>query len=146
AALPERRVGEASPGYLLSRTAAASIAEVQPAARIIAILREPASFLRSLHLQFIETYVETENDLRKALSLEEMRRQGKAIPQGAARPQLLLYSEHVQYVEQLRRYHAVFPPEQVLVLIYDDYRRDNDATVRTVLRFLEGDDTSPLAV
>ena len=31
-----------------------------------------------------------------------------------------------RYVEQLRRYHAVFPPEQVLVLIYDDFRRDNE--------------------
>ncbi len=145
-ALPEQRVGEATPGYLLSRTAAASIADLQPDARIIAILREPASFLRSLHLQFIETYVETENDLRKALSLEEMRRQGEAIPQGAARPRLLLYSEHVRYVEQLRRYHAVFPREQVLVLIYDDFRAHNEETVRQVLRFLGVDETSPIEV
>ena len=38
-----------------------------------------------------------------------------------------MYSDHVRYVEQLRRYHDVFPPEQVLVLIYDDFRADNDA-------------------
>src|SRR4030088_1366059 len=50
-ARPEQRAGEASSSYLWSRTAAARIAEVQPAARIIAILREPTSFLRSLHLQ-----------------------------------------------------------------------------------------------
>jgi hypothetical protein len=140
-ARPEQRVGEATPSYLLSRTAAASIADLQPDARIVAILREPASFLRSLHLQFIQTYVETENDLRKALALEEIRRQGKAIPREASRPQLLLYSEHVRYVEQLRRYHAVFPPEQVLTLIYEDFRNDNEATVRKVLRFLAVDDT-----
>jgi len=30
----------------------------------------------------------------------------------------------VRYVEQLRRYHAVFPRENVLVLIYDDLRRE----------------------
>ena len=29
----------------------------------------------------------------------------------------------------------------MLVLIYDDFRRDNEATVRRVLRFLEVDDT-----
>ncbi len=46
----------------------------------------------------------------------------------------------MRYVEQLRRYHAVFAPEQVLVLIYDDFRADNEATVRRVLRFLEVDD------
>ena len=56
-------------------------------------------------------------------------------------PQHLFYSDHVRYVEQLQRYLAVFPAEQVLVLIYDDFRRDNQATVRTVLRFLEVDDT-----
>ncbi|HUH81777.1 MAG TPA: hypothetical protein VLZ06_10665, partial [Solirubrobacteraceae bacterium] len=41
---------------------------------------------------------------------------------------------------QLRRYHERFPPGRVLVLIYDDFRRDNAATVRTVLRFLEVDE------
>ncbi|HYM46658.1 MAG TPA: hypothetical protein VES65_10945, partial [Solirubrobacteraceae bacterium] len=49
-------------------------------------------------------------------------------------------------VEQLRRYHAVFPREQVLVLVYDDFRRDNEATVRGVLRFLDVDDRVPVAV
>jgi hypothetical protein len=144
AARPEQRVGEATPSYLMSRTAASNIAELQPGARIIAILREPASFLRSLHLQSVENHAETETDLRKALALEQTRRRGKAIPRYAIRPQELLYSEHVRYVEQLRRYHAVFPPEQVLVLIYEDFRRDNETTVRQVLRFLEVDDTAPI--
>jgi hypothetical protein len=41
----------------------------------------------------------------------------------------------------LRRYHAAFPRAQTLVLIYDDFRRDNKATVRQVLRFLDLDDS-----
>jgi hypothetical protein len=146
AASVEQRAGEATPSYLLSRTAAASIAELEPDARIIAILREPGDFLRSLHLQSVRNHAETEADFGKALALEELRREGKAIPPEAARPQELLYSEHVRYVEQLRRYHAVFPPEQVLVLIYDDFRADNEATVRRVLRFLDVDDTAPIDV
>jgi hypothetical protein len=85
-------------------------------------------------------------DLGKALALEELRRRGEAIPRDAARPQELLYSEHVRYVEQLRRYHDVFPREQVLVLIYEDFRADNDATVRQVLRFLDVDDTLAIEV
>ena len=40
----------------------------------------------------------------------------------------------------------MFPPDQVLVLIYDDFRSDNEATVRQVLRFLEVDDTAPIEV
>ncbi len=140
----EQRAGEASPRYLQSRTAASRIAEVQPAARIIAILREPASFLRSLHLQCVQNQYETEIDLGKALALEEARRRGEHIPRYCGRPHELLYSDNVRYVEQLRRFYAVFAPEQVLVLIYDDFRRDNEATVRAVLRFLEVDDTVPV--
>jgi hypothetical protein len=141
AARPDQRVGEATPLYLSSHTAAANIARLQPAARAIAILREPADFLRSFHLQCVQNHTETETDLRRALALEPQRRQGRGIPANAPRPGELMYSEHIRYVEQLRRYHAVLGAERVLVLIYEDFRRDNEATVRTVLRFLDVDDT-----
>jgi hypothetical protein len=137
----EQRAGEATALYLWSRTAAAGIAQVAPEGRIIAILREPVSFLNSLHLQFVQTYVETENDLRAALALEEPRREGRCIPRYTYWPKALLYSDHVRYVEQLRRFESVFPREQMLVLIYDDFRADNAATVRRVLRFLDVDDS-----
>jgi hypothetical protein len=143
-ATPDQRIGEATPSYLFSHTAAARIAEAQPGARSIAILREPASFLRSLHLQLLRSHVESEKDLRRAISLEGARRDGRSIPRRSHLPQLLDYSEHVRYVDQLRRYHAVFPPEQVLILIYDDFRSDNETTMRTVMRFLDVDDTQPV--
>ncbi|HTA05929.1 MAG TPA: sulfotransferase [Solirubrobacteraceae bacterium] len=132
----DQLIGEATTAYLWSQGAAQRIADVQPQARIIAILREPASFLRSLHLQFIRSNVETERDLRKALELEHERGEGKRLPRNSTRPQALAYSEHVSYVEQLRRYEAVFPREQMLVLIYEDFRADNERTVREVLGFL----------
>ncbi len=141
---PDQRTGEATPSYLRSTGAAARIAELQPDARIIAILREPASFLRSLHMQFLQTHVETERDLQRALELEQARRRGEQIPRDSPRPQGLLYSDIVRYVTQLRRYHEVFPREQVLVLIYDDFLSDNEGTVRSVLRFLEVDDSVPI--
>jgi|ERR1035437_154711 hypothetical protein len=145
-ALPGQRVGEASSSYLWSAVAAKRIAELRPDARIIAILREPASFLRSLHLQLLQSHIETEKDLRRAIELEGARREGRHIPRRSPRPQALLYSERVRYVEQLRRYHAVFPAEQVLVLIYDDFRRENEATVRRVLHFLGVEETVPIAL
>jgi Sulfotransferase domain len=145
AAGPEQRAGEASPSYLRSRAAAKRIAELEPAARIIAILREPASFLRSMHLELLRDHVEMEKDLRKAIALEEIRYQKREIDDTAQ--QGPRYSvERVRYVEQLRRYHAVFAPEQVLVLIYDDFRADNEGTVRQVLRFLGVDHTLPIEV
>jgi hypothetical protein len=145
-AMPTQLVGEATPTYLWSRTAAENIAGLQPDARIIAILREPASFLHSLHNAFLRGRNEAEPDLRKAMALEADRREGRHIPRRSHRPQFLQYSEHVRYVEQLRRYHRHFPAERVLVLIYDDFRNDNAASVRKVLQFLEVDDESPIAV
>jgi hypothetical protein len=146
AARAQQRVGEASTFYLWSRTAPVRIAEAQPDARIIAILREPASFVRSVHLQTLQNQSETEKDLRKAIALEPARRSGSDIPSGAHWPEALMYTDRVRYAEQLRRYHDVFPAEQVLVLIYDDFRRENEGTVREVLRFLDVDDTHPIDV
>lgn len=139
-AAPGQIVGEASSSYLWSREAAAGIAAQRPDAKIIAILREPASFLRSLHLQLLQNHIETEKDLRGAIELEPERREGRRIPKRSVRPQALLYSERVRYVEQLRRYEELFPPEQIKVLIYDDFRADNEGTVREVLRFLGVED------
>src|SRR5437764_8987855 len=143
-ARPNQRVGEASPWYLWSRAAAGRIADVQPAARLIAFVREPASLLRSLHLEFVQLYVEKETDFKKAMALEEPRRRGRHIPRYTYWPQMLQYAEHVRTTEQLRRYHAVFPREQMLTLIYDDFRDDNPTAVRRVLRFLDVDETLPV--
>jgi hypothetical protein len=143
-ALPEQRVGEASPQYLRSRSAARNIAQVQPDARIIAIFREPASFLHSLHLQFLQVNIETESDFGRALALESSRRDGHRVPRHTYWPQSLLYSEHTRYVEQLRRFHTVFPDSQVHVVIYEEFRDDNAGTVREILRFLEIDGTVPV--
>jgi hypothetical protein len=132
----DQLAGEATPLYLWSRTAAAEIARHCPGARIIAILREPASLLRSLHMQFVKSYVETETDFAKALAMEPRRGDGLDVPRYTYWPKALLYSEHVRYVEQLRRFESRFTREQMLVLIYDDFRADNEATVRRVLQFL----------
>src|SRR5579859_1629775 len=88
---PEQKIGEASAVYLWSHAAARGIADVAPDARIIAIFREPASMLRSLHLELVQIHVETETDLRKALALEASRRRGVNVPAHTYWPALLSY-------------------------------------------------------
>lgn len=134
----DQRTGEASPSYLRSRDAAARIAQVQPRARIVAILREPAGFLRSLHMELLRDRVETETHLAAAIAQEDVRSRERDLRPG------IVYSDYVRYVEQLRRYHVVFGRERVLVLVYDDFRSDNEGTVRRVLRFLDVDDRAPI--
>ena len=138
---PDQRAGEASPQYLRYPEVPAAIAKIQPEARIIVLLREPASFLRSFHGQMLHNRVETEKSFERAMAFEDARRRGEQLPRGCQRQSWLLYADHVRYTEQLRSFHAVFGSEQVLVLIYEDYRRDNEAVVREVLRFLEVDDS-----
>ena len=90
-------------------------------------------------MELVRDHAEPEGDLARALALEGERARDPAL----ATPGLI-YSEYVRYVEQISRYHAAFAPEQVLVLIYDDFRADNEATLRRVLRFLGVNDSSPV--
>jgi hypothetical protein len=143
---PGQLTGEASSSYLRSREAAARIAKLRPDARIIAIFREPASFLRSLHHQMLLDHIETEKDLRRALELEPARREGKRVPRQSHLPQMLLYSDHVRYAEQLERYREAFAPEQILALVYEDFRADNEGTLRRVRSFLGVSEGAPIEV
>jgi hypothetical protein len=142
----EQVTGELTTSYLRSTEAARRIADLAPRARIVALFREPASFLRSLHMQLVRNRVETERDFRKALQLEAARREGRKIPPNCRRASVLFYSDFIQYAEQLRRFHAVFPAEQVLPIIYDDFRQDNAMAMQQILRFLGVDDVSDVAV
>jgi hypothetical protein len=140
-----QRVGEISTAYLRTPEAAARIAALRPDALIVAFLREPASFVQSFHLQLLQIGFETERDLGRALALEPERAEGRRIPPGCPWPEALLYTRHVHYAEQLRSYQELFGRDRVLTLIYEDFRRDNDATVRELLRFLGVDDSVQIA-
>jgi hypothetical protein len=48
----------------------------------------------------------------------------------------LYYRESVRFAEQLERYRAVFGPERIHVILYDDFRDATAATYRGVLEFL----------
>src|SRR5262249_47850885 len=140
--------GEASSFYVLSKSAADAIGALNPDARIIAVFREPAAFLRSFHGELLKHHVESRQSLRQALALEDHRRRGRDVPRGASRPPLLYYSEHIRYAEQLRRLHEAVGPKNVLPVVYDDYAADNRAAVARILAFLgledDGVATTPL--
>jgi hypothetical protein len=131
--------GEASACYLYSKEAAANIAAHNPEAGIIAIFREPVSFLHSYHLQQLKNPVsegETVKDFETALALESDRRAGKSIPAGCLIPELLFYSERIKYTDHLARFYDHFSKEQVLVLLYEDFKADNQAIYKEILEFI----------
>ena len=143
-ARPGQRVGEISTAYLRTPETAARISALRPDAAVIAFFREPASFIRSLHLQLLQVGIETERDLGRALALEPERAEGRQIPPGCPWPAALLYSRHVDYSRQLRSYQQLFGAERVLALIYEDFRRDNEEVVRQVFRFLDVEESAEI--
>ena len=132
----QKIIGEASPAYMDSRLAASEIAKFNPDAKILIILREPVSFVRSLHSQMLRSGNETEKDLDKALRLEGARKRGENIPKFTSNPANLFYAERANYCEQVGRYLDAFDPSQVKVIIFEDFREDNRAVLKTILEFL----------
>lgn len=105
--------GEASVTYLYSEHAAEAIAACFPGARIVAVLRDPIARAHSHFRMQQRAGVETETDFVTAVLRDH------------AEPTHVwgrkhLYVEVGRYARQLRRYLAAFPPEQVLVLDFDD--------------------------
>ena len=135
----EKVWGEASACYLYSKEAAANISRYNPHSKLIVIFREPVSFLHSYHLQQLKNPIsegETVKDFEAALALEDERRAGRSIPEGCLIPELLYYSERIKYAEHLARLYRHFPREQVCVLLFEDFKADNEATYARILEFL----------
>jgi hypothetical protein len=134
-------LGEASTWYLRSERAAAEIHAFNPAARIVALVRNPADMLYSLHSQLVRVGIEDLRPFEAALDAELSRRRGKLMPRHASFPQALQYRRAARFTVQIRRYREVFPPGQVRVVLFDDLKADAAGTYRAVLDFLGLDPT-----
>jgi hypothetical protein len=145
-ARPDQITADASTLSLWSQTAAANIAAARPDAKVVAIVREPVALLHSLHMQLLQSRVERTSSFSRAIALEAERRERCARPSTGPRwEKTLLYTDHARYVTQLQRYEAALGRDQMLIIVYDDFRADNPGTVGRVLRFLGVDDTVQLS-
>jgi Sulfotransferase domain len=131
--------GDASTAYLHSHAAAANLYKANPDVKIVVLLREPVSFMHSLHTQFVNETTEDEPEFARALEKEAERRAGRSVPARVRCPSFLFYRERARYAEHLQRYLAVFPREQILVLAFEEFQADNEGHFRRVLEFLGAD-------
>jgi hypothetical protein len=132
-----RRRGEASTRYLRCEAALREIRERCPAARLIAMLREPVALVQSWHAQKLWEGQETETDLEQAWRLEAARRRGEHLPPRLKARDALFYSAVASLGSQLEQLGALFPREQICCLRLDDLQRDPRGEYERVLRFLE---------
>lgn len=129
-------VGEATTNYLYSRQAAKNIFDFNNKSKIIAVFREPVSFLVSLHNQFVNGALEDQVRFQNAVNLESLRKKGEHLPKKTQCPSELFYSERIKYTEQLTRYINLFGKDSVLPIIFDDFSADNRKIYRQVCEFL----------
>lgn len=129
----EAAVGEASALYLYLPKAADRIRHYIPEARLIAVLRNPVDRAYSSFMHLRREDREPLTDFRAALQAEPERIR-------ANWGFLWRYEALGRYHVQLQRYYDRFPREQILVLLYDDFRKDNARVLRDVFRFLRVDD------
>lgn len=115
--------GEFSTSYLYSEEAPERIHSLYPQAKLIAILRNPIT----------RGYSQYRNAIKAGEIPESMTYETFSEQEPSVRDQGL-------YAAQLERYYTLFPKEQVLVLIYEDIKKDPIAFMKRIYAFLGIDD------
>lgn len=136
----EQILGEASAGYLYSTEALPNIRRFCPSAKLIIMLRDPIEMLQSLHAQFVFDCDEDVENFERAWNLQPARREGRDIPPGCRSRAWLQYLEVGQLGRQVERAHALFPRENILHILLEEFAQDPKRVYGDVLQFLDQPD------
>jgi hypothetical protein len=128
--------GDFTPINIFSKDAPRNIYRYNPAAKIIISIREPVSFLRSYHFQFLYNMIEDEPDFIRALALEKSRRAGDNIPRFCQNPFYLYYSSLIQYEGYIRQFTDVFDVGKIKLILFDDILENEAGIYHQLLDFL----------
>ena len=132
----ESVVGEASVFYLYSEVALVNIAQFNPDAKIIVMLRNPVDLVHSLHGQLLFSHDENVIDFSEAWQLNERRRNGDQIPPRCRDPKLLEFDKVAMLGGQLHRLYQFFPRQNVLVILFQDFVSDIEGEFCRAVEFL----------
>ena len=123
---PGAVLGEASPLYLFADQAAARIRHHAPEARLVVVLRNPVDQAFSHFMYATKQRIEPLTDFVAALAAEDQRMADGWQP-------LFGYSRFPRYAEQLARYLALFPRDQILIRLYEEFERDPATLMQDIL-------------
>jgi len=132
----EKAVGEGSIFYLYSQTAVLTILNQHPNARFIVMLRKPVEAAYSWHWQSVFSFGEDLDDFEMAWRAQEKRRLGERLPPNNRVREALQYGPLFSYADQLERLFNLVPRERVHIILYDDFKRNPEATYHKTLSFL----------
>jgi hypothetical protein len=129
-------VAEASVFYLYSEAAAESIRKFNPDAKILILVRDQEDYLPSLHNQIVANGDEIITDFEKAWRLSGERNRSN-VGRFCRETKILDYRKLGEFTQQVERYFAVFPGEQIRVFHFRDWTADPRGTYQKILRFLD---------
>ncbi len=127
-------IGEISPRYIYSPRAAQRIRSLIPAARMIAILRDPVERAWSSYLMYARDGYERRS-FEQALADEEAGR-NRQLPSGQWR-----YIETGFYFRHLSRYLELFDRSQIAIYLFEDLQADAPGLLRQIFGFLGVDES-----
>lgn len=128
-------LGDASATHLFSNVAAREIRQYNPRAKILIFLRPQEDFLPSLHHHFLSRFEDSMKDFEQAWRLSG-RRPPETIPRSCSEPRFLDYAAMARFYEQVARYFAAFPPNQIKVIQFAEWTAKPRATYLEILDFL----------
>jgi hypothetical protein len=114
-----------------------NIKKFNPDAKLIAMFRDPAEVLYSLHSYFIYQFLIDKKDFMTAWKSQAALTQENAPGSRHTELPFLHYRELASFGEQLQRAYTHFPSQQVKVIFYEDLSRDPGAVYTEVLNFLD---------
>ncbi len=129
-------IGEASVWYLYSEAAVAEILEINPDAKFIAMLRDPAKAAEATHGELLLDLREDEPNFEKAWRLQADRRKGHKIPLNCREPKQLFYRDVCSWSQQVERLLNVAPKDSVKIIVMEEFFENVDSEYSKVLEFL----------
>lgn len=129
--------GEGSTFYLYSKNSIHNIFNYNSAAKIIIMLRNPSDLIFSLFEFRKYGGSELNVDVETIWSLNNDRKLGQAIPSNWRYDnELLYYDEIAAFGTQIERVYSFFEPEDVKVILFEDFINETKRAYMEVLYFL----------
>jgi len=129
-------IGEGSMTYMYSSIAPKRIMEINPAAKILLILRNPVDIVHSWHSQSLSTLNEDQADFKTAWGLQDERTLGRHLPPRCIEPFFIQYREIGllgKYIEQVL---TVIPKNQLKLVFHEDFQDDIRRVYDDIIEFL----------
>lgn len=126
----KKAVGEASTAYIYGLETPARIKQTVPHVRLIALLRNPVDRAYSHYLQRYNLGKE-KRSFEQAIEEEPL-----LIGKSFENRTFLSYLDRGMYSRQIKNFLGIFESDQLLLLLYDDLRRNPDKLIKECFDFI----------